>query len=206
MPHFKTEAIVLAKRQLWEADRLYLLYTPSFGKIEAQVKSAVKSSSKLAGSLEPVSLVDLMIVRGKSRETIAGVQLKKRFQFNNLDNLNQVNLIRELFLKMIKPGLKEERLYFNLKSYLTVQESTDNPLVNRFITQRFIWQLLNILGYGPEKKFQQNPLVEACQGSQPTALQISDNLLQELEELTKNYLRNILESDLHSFHLKLNYA
>ena len=74
MSSFKTEAIVLHKRPLWEADRLYVLYTPGFGKVEAQVKSAVKTSSKLAGSLEPVSLVEVMVVRGKARETIAATK------------------------------------------------------------------------------------------------------------------------------------
>jgi len=201
MPTFKTEAIILFKRQLWEADRLYLLYTPGFGKLEAQVKSAVKVSSKLAGSLEPVSLVDLMVVRGRSRDTIAGVQLRKRYQFNNLDNFNQVNLIRELFLKMIKDGVREEKLYLNLKNYLDILESVENSLLARFLTQRFIWQMLSLLGYGPDQEQSGNQLFRACLASQPTSLQISDNLLQELEKLTKNYLRNILESDLHSFHL-----
>ena len=206
MPTFKTEAIVLAKRPLWEADRLYLLYTPHFGKITAQVKAAARSSSKLAGSLEPLSLVDLMVVKGRRRETIAGVQLKKRYAFGSLEIAIQADLVRELFLKIVRDGDKEERLYANLKSYLACLEAMVSPLSARFLTQRFVWQMLEIMGYGPERKTNGNPLFAACLTGRPTALQISDNLLQELETETRNYLRNVLESDLHSFHFNFAYA
>ena len=193
MPTFKTEAIVLAKRQIWEADRLYILYTKDFGKIEAQVKSAVKTTSKLAGSLEPVSLAEVMVIRGRSRETIGGVQLKKRYQFNKSSSLKQVGLIRELFIKLIKPEVKEEQLYSNLKKFLEIQETMASEITKKFLTQRFIWQMLEILGHGPDKKQNGNKLLQACSGAKPSGLQISDNLLQELEKFTGNYLKNILE-------------
>src|SRR3989339_210174 len=198
MSSFKTEAIVLHKRPLWEADRLYVLYTPGFGKVEAQVKSAVKTSSKLAGSLEPVSLVEVMVVRGKARETIAGVGLKKRFNFEQEEILAQVNLIRELFLKLIKPEAGEPELYRKLLNYLNFLEGDSSIFIKRFSSQRFVWQMMRLLGHASIELGENNELLKACLSERPASLQVSHNLLQELEQLTKKYLINILESDLNS--------
>jgi DNA repair protein RecO len=202
MSSFKTAAIVLHKRPLWEADRLYVLYTPAFGKIEAQVKSAVKTSSKLAGGLEPVSLVEVMVIRGKSREIIAGVGLKKRFNFKDQEIFDQVNLVRELFLKLIKPAVSEPELYDKLIDYFNFLEGDSSVFIKRFSSQRFIWQMLRLLGHVSVEQGEEHELLKACLSAEPASLQVSHNLLQELEKITKKYLINILESDLNS----LSYA
>ncbi len=218
MSTFKTQAIVLSKHQLAEADCWYVLYSEAFGKIEAQVKSALSSSSKLAGSLEPVAKVAVMIVNGRLRETIAGVQLIKRYQLNDWPLLAQVGLIRELFLKLVKLGVAEPRLYKNLDSYLSaLAAATVNLLTSRFLTQRFIWQMLNILGHGgtestefliknlPQTQGQLSSqtvaLLNACLKAKgtPAGLQVSGRPLQSLESFTKNYLTHLLEKNLLSF-------
>ncbi|PIT90735.1 MAG: DNA repair protein RecO [Candidatus Komeilibacteria bacterium CG10_big_fil_rev_8_21_14_0_10_41_13] len=211
MPTIKTEAVVLSKRPLWEADRLYVLYTKDFGKLEAQVKSAARPSSKQAGSLEPVSLVQVMIVKGKKRETIAGVQLIRRFKFDNYFAFSQAALIRELFLKLIKPEVKDDVLYGNLISYLSSVENLQqptgfSPLKVKFFSQRFIWQMIKLLGHQPDLDSESDlsaevkNLIKACLDQQPATLQISSDLLQKLESYTQNYLYNLLESDLNSFY------
>ena len=49
---FRTEAIVLRRRDFGEADRLLTLYTPERGKISALAKGARKPTSRKAGHVE----------------------------------------------------------------------------------------------------------------------------------------------------------
>ncbi|MFA6304980.1 MAG: DNA repair protein RecO [Patescibacteria group bacterium] len=218
-----TEAIVLAKLPLKEADRLYILFTPEFGKIEAQVKSAVTSKSKLAGSLEPISQAKIMIVKGRHLESVAGAQLLQRFNFSEPLIFGQIGLVRELFIKLLKPEVKEPVLYQNLLSYLSAMSGSAELEAKRFLTQRFIWQLLNISGFSGitddtlylHSAHGQNQdisgldlptreLLKNCLLLEPQPLQVADNLLQKLENFTRTYLRQILERDLNSFYFNLS--
>lgn len=206
MSYINTEAVVLAKLPLREADRLYVLYTPEHGKIEARLKAAASTASKLAGSLEPIALVKAMIAKGRQRETIAGAQLLKHFNTGELDLYGQTGLVRELFLKMVRPAVKEPRLFGNLWGYLLALEKNRHyPLTCRFLTMRFVWQFLNIAGFSSiaqvisqfPAKDEATKLLKGCLAAKPTgALQVSHNLLQKLEDFTANYLRQILEQDL----------
>ncbi|MDP2587120.1 MAG: DNA repair protein RecO [Candidatus Komeilibacteria bacterium] len=220
MSYINTEAIVLAKVTLREADRLYILYTPEHGKIEARVKSAASASSKLAGSLEPLSFVKVMIARGPRWETIAGVQLLKRFNCADLSVFGQSGLVREIFLKMVKEGVREPLLFSQLYDYLLALEKQQaNGATCRFLTMRFIWQFLNLAGFShqqdnldflPVAKYDRSDsalteLLKNCLTDLPRPLQVSHNLLQKLEGLTYNYLRHILERDLRSLSFAINF-
>jgi len=103
MSTFKTQALVLHKRVLKNADRLYILYTPEHGKVEAKVRSAAKSSSKLAGHLEPFCISAVMIARGESLETIAGAYLQKSFIFKDLKTRALALVAAEIVNKFIMP-------------------------------------------------------------------------------------------------------
>lgn len=220
MSYINTEAIVLAKVTLREADRLYILYTPEHGKIEARVRAAATSHSKLAGSLEPVSLVKVMIAKGQRWETIAGVQLLKRFKCDDLPVFGQSGLVREIFLKMVKEGVREPLLFSRLYDYLAALENQRaNGDTCRFLTMRFIWQFLNLAGFShqegnlnflPVANYDRSDpalteLLRNCLTDLPRPLQVSRNLLQKLEGLTFNYLRQILERDLKSLSFALNF-
>ena len=68
----RTEAVVLHSRDQGEADREVLLLTRDFGKVWAQVRGARKIASRLAGSLEPFSTLEVNLYRGPSRNTVTG--------------------------------------------------------------------------------------------------------------------------------------
>jgi recombinational DNA repair protein (RecF pathway) len=165
----------------------------------------------LAGGLEPISLVELMIVRGKTRETVAGVQLLKRFKFDNLALIGQVGLVRELFLKLVPQGVPEPVLYNNLLAYLEALEKCADLSFPRFLTVRFIWQMLKILGYGLDfpgyfkqpldKNFSPaaQALFKSCFNSGPLSTAVSAGALTEVENFTKAQLLGFLERDLLSY-------
>jgi len=210
MSTFKTAALSLYKTRLNEADRIYVLYTEEYGKIEARIRASARSSSKLAGGLEPVSLSQVMIVKGKYFETIAGVQMLKHYEFSAWPILQQLALVREIFYRLIKPGLPEPRLYQKLASYLEAMSLTNSTATARFLTQRFIWQTLDLLGLSSSavavlKKNQETSilsepeLLNFCLQPKVDNFVLAESALKDLEIFTRQYFLNITENDLKSF-------
>ena len=62
---FNTKAIILKREPFWEADTRVVVYSLEKGKLHLIARGTKKISSKLAGHLEPMNFVDLMVVRGK---------------------------------------------------------------------------------------------------------------------------------------------
>ena len=213
MPTFKTQALILNKRPLKDADRLYVLYTKDYGKIEAKVKSAASSKSKLAGHLEPMSLSQVMIVKGRGMETIAGAQLIERFTFSDIRLQPLTALAAEMVIKFVKPGLPDIRIYKLLLAFLnSLTNSINNLDEHRLLTLRFIWRFLSLLGYqiDPEQKEftgfsslskESRQLLNNClkEKAQLTIFRASSKVVKELVDFTKEYLRYFAESDFRSY-------
>lgn len=62
---YTTEGIVLRQSPLREADRIYSIFTEELGLISATANGVRKESSKLRGSLEPLSLSKISLVKGR---------------------------------------------------------------------------------------------------------------------------------------------
>jgi DNA repair protein RecO (recombination protein O) len=62
---FKTEAVVLRSLRYGEADRILHLYTADRGRIGALAKGARRMRSRLAGRLEPLARVSLLLYEGR---------------------------------------------------------------------------------------------------------------------------------------------
>jgi len=71
---YQTEAVVIRKIKLAEADRILTLYTPEFGKIEAVAKGVRKPKSKMAGHLELLTYSQINLARGRNLDTVIGAQ------------------------------------------------------------------------------------------------------------------------------------
>jgi DNA repair protein RecO (recombination protein O) len=67
---YKTEAIVLKRTNLGEADRILTLYTPNLGKLRAVAKGVRRPKSKLGGHLETLTHSALMLASGKNLDII----------------------------------------------------------------------------------------------------------------------------------------
>ena len=148
---FKTEAFVLRSRAWREADRLYDLFTPQEGLISAVLKSAARSSSKLAGHLLPFAKVRVMIGRGRL-DHLAGVSVIRdhRHIRTNLRNLFLASLVVELFIEQDHGGQKlaEFDLLEDIFSLLDDEAlSLDNKVM---LIRVFLWKYLAVAGWRPE--------------------------------------------------------
>lgn len=76
---YQTEAIVIKKTRLKEADRILTLYTPGLGKIQAVAKGVRRPRSKLSGHLELITHSLVSLARGRNLDTITGSQTINSF-------------------------------------------------------------------------------------------------------------------------------
>ncbi len=76
---YQTEAIVIRKTKLGEADTILTFFTPGLGKIQGFAKSLRKPKSKLAGHLELLTHSQVSFARGRNLDTITGSQTIESF-------------------------------------------------------------------------------------------------------------------------------
>lgn len=67
---YKTQAIVLNRFELGEADRVLTLLTPHDGKLKAIAKGVRRPRSRIGGSVEPFAELHLVLVRGRTFDVI----------------------------------------------------------------------------------------------------------------------------------------
>jgi DNA repair protein RecO (recombination protein O) len=71
---YQTEAIIIKKTRLGEADRILTLYTPDMGKIQGVAKGVRRPRSKLSGHLELLTHSMVFLTHGRNLDTIVGSQ------------------------------------------------------------------------------------------------------------------------------------
>jgi len=76
---YRCEAIVLGYSPLGEADLLVTLYTRDQGKVRAVGKGARRSTSKLVGHLEPLTVVKMSMAHGRSMDIISQAEVINSF-------------------------------------------------------------------------------------------------------------------------------
>ena len=76
---YKTEAIVLGRIDLGEADRILTLYTPNLGKFRAVAKGVRRPKSKLGGHLELLNYSALMLAKGQNLDIVTQAQTIESF-------------------------------------------------------------------------------------------------------------------------------
>ena len=77
--NYQTEAIVIKKTKLGEADRILSLYTPHLGKIRVVAKGVRRPRSKMAGHLELLTHSLISLARGRNLDTVTGSQTINSF-------------------------------------------------------------------------------------------------------------------------------
>lgn len=70
-----TDAIVLSRFDLGEADRVLTLITPRYGKLKAIAKGIRRPASRLGGSLEPFAELTVALARGRTFDVVTEVRV-----------------------------------------------------------------------------------------------------------------------------------
>jgi DNA repair protein RecO (recombination protein O) len=146
---YRTEAVILRRRDIGEADRLLTLYTPTRGKLNAIAKGARKPTSRKGGHLELFIHSELLIARGQSLDIVTQAQTLTAFRAlrEDLERMTYAHYAVELLDRFTSEGV-ENRAAFELL-VATLQrlcETTDLLLTTRFYELR----LLALEGYQPQ--------------------------------------------------------
>jgi DNA repair protein RecO (recombination protein O) len=72
---YVTDAIVLSRFDLGEADRVLTLITPHHGKLKAIAKGIRRPTSRLGGSLEPFAELQVALARGRTFDVVTEVRV-----------------------------------------------------------------------------------------------------------------------------------
>ncbi|HEX74780.1 MAG TPA: DNA repair protein RecO [Dehalococcoidia bacterium] len=145
----QTEAIVIKKTKLGEADRILTLYTPHLGKIQAVAKGIRRPRSKLAGHLELLTHSQVSLARGRNLDTIIGSQTINSFLplKSDLQLTSYALYTTELINQFNADHIENYPLFqLLLDTMHRLCQAGDNELVLRY----FEIQLLNQVGYRPQ--------------------------------------------------------
>ena len=75
---YHTEAIVLSRFELGEADRVLTLLTPHDGKLKAIAKGVRRPRSRLGGAVEPFAELHLVLARARTFDVITSASVGPR--------------------------------------------------------------------------------------------------------------------------------
>lgn len=146
---YQTEAIIIKKTRLGEADRILTLYTPEMGKIQAVAKGVRRPRSKLAGHLELLTHSLVSLAHGRNLDTVIGSQTIDSFLPLKSDlRLTSYALYTTELINHFTVEHSENVPLFRslLEAMQQLCRATDNELVLRY----FEMSLLNEVGYRPQ--------------------------------------------------------
>lgn len=151
-----SEALILKRNDWRENDSRVVLYTKKFGKLSLVARGAKKFKSKIAGHIEPINLVSMMIVKGKAYDYLGSAISQKSYLNikNDLNALYFVGAALSLFETQVKEELPDEELYNFLISWLDLVDDRFALGLDKengeLLYDYFGLRLLAILGYKPE--------------------------------------------------------
>ncbi|MFC1897112.1 DNA repair protein RecO [Chloroflexota bacterium] len=146
---YQTEAIIIKKTKLGEADRILTLYTPHLGKIQGVAKGVRRPRSKLAGHLELITHSQVALARGRNLDTITGSQTIDSFLplKSDLWLTSYALYVTELINQFTADNVENDSLFQLLLETMHRLCETDNK---ELVLHYFELHLLNEVGYRPQ--------------------------------------------------------
>lgn len=146
---YQTEAIILKRTKIGEADRILTLYTPRLGKLKAIAKGTRRPQSKLGGHVELITHSRLMLARGRNLDIITQAQTINNFLpiKDDLERISRALYIAELVDSFTGEHIEDHEL-FNL--LLDTLQQLSQARNGEAVLRYFELRLLDHLGYRPE--------------------------------------------------------
>lgn len=146
---YRTQAVILKRMDLGEADRIVTLYSRDVGKIRAVAKGVRRTTSRSAGHLEPFTLSDVMFAVGRELDIISQADTLESFRTIRED---LVLTTHAYYLAEVVDLLTEDRME-NRAVFNTLVEGLRDLGATadvRLVLVLFHLRLLEALGYRPE--------------------------------------------------------
>ena len=147
--NYQTEAVIIKKSKLGEADRILTLYTPDLGKIQAVARGVRRPKSKMAGHLELLTHSQVTLARGRNLDIIIGSQTINGFLPLKTDLwlISYGLYVIELVNQFTADHIEDKALFRLLLDTLQSLSETNN---REFLLRYFEIHLLESSGYRPQ--------------------------------------------------------
>jgi DNA repair protein RecO (recombination protein O) len=211
---YSTEAIVLSRRELGEADRILTLFTPDQGKFNVIAKGSRRTKSRSGPHLDVLSRSTIDLARGRDLDVVTSAQtldIHERLR-TDLDAFCAASYMAEL-VRHLTEERQEHRAVYDLlqRSLAVVNEGVDAWPVMR----HFELALLSILGYRPELYICVNCgeeiratvnawstsmggiLCPNCRGTDPAATPLSINAQKYIRTMERSGLGSLVRLNLN---------
>lgn len=159
---YKTEGIILKRRNFGETDKILTIYSKHYGKIRTIAKGIRKVTSRKAGSLELFNHCILFLAKGKNLDIISEVETINSFRSwrKNLTKVGVAYYFCELVDKLTPDNQANKAVFELLRDYLGRIDAADPPggRVNLSeLVRSFEEHLLDELGFGVPSDLRKRP-------------------------------------------------
>jgi DNA repair protein RecO (recombination protein O) len=146
-----TDRAIILSREAWrEADKRVVFFTLQHGKIDGVAVGAHKIRSKLAGHLEPVRIVDVMLAEGRQGYKIAQCVTHHNFVApgSDFERIKMMGGLVRLTQRATEARHADPELYQILLSGLTELERAEDPELPK-VYGKYLFDLADHFGYSP---------------------------------------------------------
>ncbi|HTM68563.1 MAG TPA: DNA repair protein RecO [Candidatus Binatia bacterium] len=156
MATYRDKGIVLRTKTLRDADRHYVVFTETHGKVLLLAKGSRRGKSKMAPHLGSFGVVDLMVAKGRIVDRLAGAGLATPYR-SLIDSLEKTALAQGVLLAvdaMTKRELPEPRIFALLAEWLAALDAGPAPDPGRrhVLFDAAIGKLMDVLGFAIDLK------------------------------------------------------
>jgi DNA repair protein RecO (recombination protein O) len=146
---YKTQAIVLSRFELGEADRVLTLLTPHDGKIKAIAKGVRRQNSRIGGAVEPFAELDLVLVRGRTFDVITQASVGQAWLAlrDRLESAATAWYIGELAERAVEERASAYPVYALLRR---AYQLLDDGMASGRVARWYEFGLADALGMRPE--------------------------------------------------------
>lgn len=154
MRNFKTEGIIIKRRNYKDADRILTVLTKTHGKIYVRAAGVRKITSRRSGHIELLNHCVLTLYQGNAFPVLTEVTALNNFSEikTDLTRMGQAYHLCELIDGLCPENQENVRVFSLLNEALAKMCDTEQ---DKEVINRFEMQLLETLGYGHEANFAQ---------------------------------------------------
>ena len=146
---YQTEAIIIKRIKLGEADRILTFFTPDYGKLKAVAKGTRRTRSKMGGHVELLTHSSLLLARGRNLDIVTQAQTINSFMplKENLKHMSCGLYLSELVDSFTEEHIENRDIFLLFLDTLhQLSEAKNNDIALRY----FELHLLDYSGYRPQ--------------------------------------------------------
>lgn len=204
MRGFKTEGLILKRRNFGEADRILTVFTKHRGKISVLAKGVRRITSRRAGNVELLNRVSIYLYPGKNFLILTEATSLDTYQRLKEDlTLSTIAFhIIELINKLTAENQENPLLYSNLLEVLTRLSARPRQLLIRAFEVKILklmgfWSIRNLKEVSVKTKILLSQL-ENLSWNEIEKMSIGEKQAIELEQVLRYYLESVIEGQLKS--------